>query len=256
MWEAITASSDARDGKAAIRLDYLRREGALCDDFARRMRALETQIAQAQAEIHRLRAENRALLNSVLGIAGIPPVIVDEPPAEAVNPASIGVPDLPFAGAQHGSAALTTSATPGADACDDAAHSATMPIPHGRHPEERSDEVAPSSRLPLRDEPLFVSRDCLEEQSKRDPSLPSGTRDDSPVGGNVAPIGAASPSTIVAPSGSDSPSLFAGRSSAPPLQNQTPRSDAHVIAPVRRRSWHQIYRMLEFESSRRKEQDS
>jgi hypothetical protein len=32
-----------------------------------------------EAEVARLRAENRALLNSILGIAGIPPVVVSAP---------------------------------------------------------------------------------------------------------------------------------------------------------------------------------
>jgi hypothetical protein len=36
--------------------------------------ALETELARAHAENTRLRGENRALLNSILGIAGIPPV--------------------------------------------------------------------------------------------------------------------------------------------------------------------------------------
>jgi len=47
----------------------------------RRARTLETELARERAanaeqgiEITRLRAENRALLNSILGIAGVPPV--------------------------------------------------------------------------------------------------------------------------------------------------------------------------------------
>ena len=47
----------------------------------RRARILETELARERAanaeqgiEITRLRAENRALLNSILGIAGVPPV--------------------------------------------------------------------------------------------------------------------------------------------------------------------------------------
>ena len=40
-------------------------------------RALEFELAGCRAEIQRLRTENRALLNSILGIAGIPPVLVD-----------------------------------------------------------------------------------------------------------------------------------------------------------------------------------
>lgn len=41
-------------------------------------RALEEEGARQRAEIARLRAENRALLNSILGIAGIPPILVQE----------------------------------------------------------------------------------------------------------------------------------------------------------------------------------
>ena len=49
-------------------------------------RALEAEVARQGAElirqggeIARLRGENRALLNSILGIAGIPPIPVDSP---------------------------------------------------------------------------------------------------------------------------------------------------------------------------------
>lgn len=44
-------------------------------------RALEAEVARQGAEIARLRAENRALLNSILGIAGIPPIPVERPEA-------------------------------------------------------------------------------------------------------------------------------------------------------------------------------
>src|SRR5580704_11277227 len=37
-------------------------------------RVLETELEGARAENIRLRAENRALLNSILGIAGVPPL--------------------------------------------------------------------------------------------------------------------------------------------------------------------------------------
>lgn len=46
-----------------------------------RSRELEAALAARETELARLRAENRALLNSILGIAGIPPVLVDAPPA-------------------------------------------------------------------------------------------------------------------------------------------------------------------------------
>jgi hypothetical protein len=44
-------------------------------------------VRALEAEVERLRAENRALMNSILGIAGIPPVVV--PPSSAsTSPAS------------------------------------------------------------------------------------------------------------------------------------------------------------------------
>ncbi len=42
-------------------------------------------IASQQNEIARLRAENRALLNSILGIAGIPPVVPEMPLPSSVS---------------------------------------------------------------------------------------------------------------------------------------------------------------------------
>jgi hypothetical protein len=35
-----------------------------------------TRVRELEAEVARLRGENRALMNSILGIAGVPPVIV------------------------------------------------------------------------------------------------------------------------------------------------------------------------------------
>jgi hypothetical protein len=50
----------------------------------RYVRELEAQVARERSEIERLRAENRAMLNSLLGLAGMPPV--EAPP---VHPAQI-----------------------------------------------------------------------------------------------------------------------------------------------------------------------
>lgn len=44
---------------------------------------LEEEVARERAENERLRAENRALLNSLLGTAGFPPVNFPEAPAVA-----------------------------------------------------------------------------------------------------------------------------------------------------------------------------
>lgn len=50
----------------------------------RYVRLLEAQIERERAEIERLRAENRALLNSLLGTGGFPPV-----EARPLHPAQI-----------------------------------------------------------------------------------------------------------------------------------------------------------------------
>src|ERR1700690_1444099 len=50
------------------------------ESFAHMERAMKEEIA-------RLRAENRALLNSILGIAGIPPIVISE--AEATTEAAM-----------------------------------------------------------------------------------------------------------------------------------------------------------------------
>jgi len=51
---------------------------------SRYVRLLEAELGRERAEVERLRAENRALLNSVLGTAGVPPI-----EAPAAHPAQI-----------------------------------------------------------------------------------------------------------------------------------------------------------------------
>ena len=50
---------------------------------SRYVRLLEDELTRERAEIARLRLENRALLNSLLGTAGVPPV---EEPRSAPQP--------------------------------------------------------------------------------------------------------------------------------------------------------------------------
>jgi len=54
---------------------------------SRYVRLLEEQVARERAEIERLRAENRAMLNSLLGTAGAPPI--EAPPAHPAQVAPI-----------------------------------------------------------------------------------------------------------------------------------------------------------------------
>ena len=146
--------------------------------------ALNDEVTRQRAEIARLRAENRALLNSILGIAGVPPIPVTE--------------------AGDGVVAQTLLSVPSADAWRDAAHASPTPA-----------------------------------------------SDPGPVGASAA----ADTPTEASVNGPASSSMFAGRSSATPLQNQRHRAananGARIAAPVRRRSWHQINRMLEFESAKK-----
>jgi hypothetical protein len=75
--------------RAAIRVRVLRWK-------SRYTRALESEVAQLRAEYARVREENRALLNSILGIAGIPPIIATPPAAPSAFPHPAGVPGVPF----------------------------------------------------------------------------------------------------------------------------------------------------------------
>ena len=54
---------------------------------SRYVRLLEAEIERERAEVERLRTENRALLNSLLGTAGVPPI--ESPPAHPVQIAPV-----------------------------------------------------------------------------------------------------------------------------------------------------------------------
>jgi hypothetical protein len=69
LWRRIVKSPYARSLEAELALEravIVRLDAAIAQQSA--------EISQQGIEIARLRAENRALLNSILGIAGVPPV--------------------------------------------------------------------------------------------------------------------------------------------------------------------------------------
>ncbi len=132
-------------------------------------RTLEQEVAWRRSEIGRLRAENRALLNSILGIAGVPPIVVAEP------------------------------------ANADPAFQEKPPGPALKH--ARSDEE-------------FVA------------ALVAGSS------------GAEAPS---ASGGATARRLF-----SPNVQGKAASAARDAAVPLRRRSWQQINRTLEFESARKK----
>jgi hypothetical protein len=125
-----------------------------------------------EGEVARLRAENRALLNSILGIAGIPPITV--------------VPDS---------------------------------VPIGASDAER---VADAGAI----------------QHKHRRTLQACTA-----------AGSAGTSTAQSARAGDTPATTA------PMTNGNAQG-GNVLMPMRRRSWHQIYRMLEIDSARKKPQEA
>lgn len=161
LWHEITRSQRRNAAQASEQI-----EGTSRQECADRVRILETQILL-------LRAENRGLLNSVLGIAGVPPIIVDDPP-------------IAFIGRESGEPARYES-------------------------EASSAVIVPQ-----------VTVDSVENNEEhRTNSVRS-------VNSNAA------------------------IPRKEPTQTRT-ANDPRIIPPMRRRSWHQIYRKLEFESSRKKE---
>jgi hypothetical protein len=233
LWRRITTSQRTREREAAAQ-----RECALKEDFARRTQALESQILL-------LRAENRALLNSVLGIAGIPPIMVTDPP------------DLFFA----------RTAPPN---LHDGAHPSALSSRQRADvwPDERSAVgVGDDARKKI---PRTASR--APENRENSNSAQDSARDDSSHNNCGQENGAASPSTIAANETSghgfsravraahDNGALAPEASAAEAVavrRKPSARLKAcpNLRPPMRRRSWHQIYRMLELESSRRKADD-
>lgn len=61
-------------------------------------RVLEQSLAHERAEADRLRAENRALLNSILGIAGVPPIPASSAPQPRSQPTTESGPEAPASG--------------------------------------------------------------------------------------------------------------------------------------------------------------
>ena len=82
LWQRFTTTRYARAIEEEI-LPHMRLQQAevarLQAEIARKrmeVDQLRAEVARQNAEVDRLRAENRALLNSILGIAGVPPIVV------------------------------------------------------------------------------------------------------------------------------------------------------------------------------------
>ena len=201
-------------------------------------------IASQQNEIARLRAENRALLNSILGIAGIPPIMPEGlpgrrqtgPPSprlgELGGSVEPGISDTTL----PSSVLFPTKCHSESAAADDESRS-TPPHPSSTAAEKNS----PGPQRPRNDIPPFAAnpvegRDfspAVNDKREAPSSLPKAVQEGLPGRRLVEP----------------------GRSDGerPQRQGFSPRQPPRraLAAPLRRRSWHQIMRTLEFESGKK-----
>jgi len=185
-------------------------------------REIEAELARQCAEVARLRAENRALLDSILGIAGIPPLSIPQ----ARLTVDLGAPfdAEPLSSQSHSE----SSTRPLAD--DDSTFRPPPPANHAgtngpsalRQESERSD----STGAPLPVEPEGAPRSTHNRASG---STVSRAREISRAWGINRPRDDA-------------------LQSAPRIRPVAP--------PHRRRSWHQITRILEIESARTKDREA
>ena len=222
------------------------------------------EIARQSAEIERLREENRALLNSILGVAGIPPIR----PARSTHAAR------EFAG----SALLDTT------------DAAQVFGPEGASENDTEKSLGPEApsymKSKMKTEKFPAqghsesSTQPVEEENPPQRRLPGEQAGPAERGG-IATRFRTPPPTPAAenePSGTPAHSPNANEAGTHPLDcpvhsdaDARPRNDSHlshdaahtrravdassrmrsIVAPLRRRSWHQITQALELESARK-----
>lgn len=109
--------TEARDMRRRIATSLAAAARRMCAlrSKTRYSRALDAELERARAENARLQQENRALLNSILGIAGIPPIPVDAAtPISAELPRSVPSPQPgPQAPAQGPVSPFSATEVPG-----------------------------------------------------------------------------------------------------------------------------------------------
>lgn len=143
------------------------------EDRARTESTLQDEIARLRADVDRLRGENRALLNSILGIAGVPPILVGPPDRQLVESASsIATPPEPLPARRHSESSprssgdgesLSPAPPPGENASGRDFPGASRPRNDSRHPDSPARQVA----APLRRRSWHQFNRMLEVQSAR-----------------------------------------------------------------------------------------
>ena len=164
---------------------------------------LRGEITQMRAEYARVREENRALLNSILGIAGIPPIPVAIENARALETPDANSAEVPRSRPAPRSGSETPASTP-ADK------------DHPPAPTADSEPVSPAT-----------GSGEVDAEPRLEANLQQGARV------NAARMRGDDPA----------------RTNTAIARGKNLRQ---LMAPVRRRSWQQINRTLEFEAARKK----
>ena len=190
-------------------------------DLEARLARERDEISRHVDEIARLRAENRALLNSILGIAGIPPVVPETP-----LPSSVSLP---------------TKCHSESAAADDESRS-TPSHPSITAAEKNSPGAqCPRNDIPPNPQPESSSLRFSGRASARSSRPPLS----SPLGTPISRLASG------ADAASDASFAKAGTGAADNI-GATAAPRRRLATPLRRRSWHQITRTLELESAKKK----
>lgn len=140
----------------------------------RHTRELEAELAHRRAEIDRLRAENRALLNSILGIAGIPPLTLSAQSHSESSTRPLADDDSTFRPpppANHAGTNGPSALRQESERSDSSG--APLPAEQGTRPRNDSSHSAPSIRqlaTPLRRRSWHQINRILEIESARKPA--------------------------------------------------------------------------------------
>jgi hypothetical protein len=282
IWEHFTKTRYTRKLEAEVlreRAEAVRLRGELdrqTAEYARQVVELKHARSESDRlgrEIRCLRAENRALLNSILGIAGVPPVIV-----EAALPDDFDARLLDDAdAASHRDAEASTSPDSGALAISaaafDQAH-ATEGAPMNLHfaplPEKGPSPLAkpesPAPRSPLFDTARPENAASAMRPGKFPPHAAAENaaqvfRPEELNGTHAAPaekgLGSsrqrrrdARNANALSNTQADRDSSALPRQRFPHTSSLSPRNP-RPATPLRRRSWHQINRLLEIESAKK-----
>jgi len=224
IWRRLTTTRHARTLEAELALEravIVRLDSAIAQQGVQ-IDQQSAEISQQGIEIARLRAENRALLNSILGIAGVPPL-----PATEADLATLQV--SPLSG---------TGLAGRRDRANDACAPSLSRNPSDLGP--RTESHAMNAR--------GQAEACSTEDSSDAPASDFRTASGSPA---PVPLGLQRTEMLEQQQNPNSKTPARRRRYEDHSTNPARSTTPHVAAPTRRRSWPQIHRLLEFESAQK-----